>query len=373
MAPGTNNSKSKSALSEQKKKSAFSDQRKKLSEQKKRKKKAKKQNLNSNNPSQEQLNKLLALYNNKRFSEAGKLAKFISQEFPNHQFAWKVLGASSAATGRTSEALDANQTAVALIPQDAEAHSNLGNTLKELGRLDEAETSYNHAITLKPDYPEAHYNLGNTLNELGRLDEAEASYKQAITLKPDFALAHNNLGNTLKGLGKLDEAVASFSQSVESKPDFAEAYVNLGIAIKNIKFTSSNRELYPSLIQLLTTGNFVRPNDVAPSILSLLKHDPLIKNLLLEKNFTINPRGAISIIESLEKLPLLHHLMRACPLPDLLFERLFVAMRSFLLKNLDKMEMSAELSYFLSTLSLHCFINEYIYAESDEEIYLIEN
>jgi Flp pilus assembly protein TadD len=51
---------------------------------------------------------------------------------------------------------------------------------------------------MKPDYAEAHSNLGVTLKELGRLDEAEASYRQAIALKPDYAEAHNNLGNTLK-------------------------------------------------------------------------------------------------------------------------------------------------------------------------------
>ena len=48
------------------------------------------------------------------------------------------------------------QKSVQLAPQDAEAHSNLGNTLKELGRLDEAEASYRQAIALKPDYAEAH-------------------------------------------------------------------------------------------------------------------------------------------------------------------------------------------------------------------------
>ena len=44
------------------------------------------------------------------------------------------------------------QKAVTLSPQDPEAHSNMGVTLKELGRLDEAEASYNQAIALKPDY-----------------------------------------------------------------------------------------------------------------------------------------------------------------------------------------------------------------------------
>ena len=32
---------------------------------------------------------------------------------------------------------------------------------------------------------------------------------------------------------------------------------------------------------------------------------------------------------------------------------------------------SPELIYFLSSLSLHCFTNEYVYIESDEEFHLI--
>jgi tetratricopeptide (TPR) repeat protein len=46
---------------------------------------------------------------------------------------------------------------------------------------------------LKPDYAEAHNNLGITLKELGRLEEAEASYTQAIAFKPDYAEAFWNL------------------------------------------------------------------------------------------------------------------------------------------------------------------------------------
>ena len=118
-------------------------------------------------------------------------------------------------------------------------------------------------------------------------------------------------------------------------------------------------------------GNFVRPQGVADSILSLLKHDIQIKDLLLKKNFAVSLNEAISIIGSLDKLPLLHHLMRVCPLPELQFEDLFVAIRGLLLKNLNKMEVSPELIYFLSTLSMHCFTNEYVYIESDEETHLI--
>ena len=175
-----------------------------------KKKKATKQNLKVNNPSQQQLSSLLEYYQNGRFNDAEKLAVSITNEFPKHQFAWKVLGAVLGATGRKSEAVDANQTAVALSPQDAAAHSNLGITLHELGRLDEAEASYTQAIALKPDSAEAHSNLGITLKELGRLDEAEASLRQAIALKPDYAEAKFNLGNTLKALRKYKEAILYF-------------------------------------------------------------------------------------------------------------------------------------------------------------------
>ncbi|MFL2918936.1 MAG: tetratricopeptide repeat protein [Thalassobaculaceae bacterium] len=191
-------------------------------------------NANSANPSQYQVSSLLEHYQNGRLIDAEKLAIEITQEFPEHQFAWKVLGAVLGATGRKSEAVDANQTAVELSPQDAAAHYNLGVILQELGRLDEAEASYDQAIALKPDYAVVHNNLGNTLKELGRLDEAEASYNQAITLKPDYAEAHCNLGITLHEIGRLDEAEASYSQAMALKPDFAEAHNDLGNTLKEL-------------------------------------------------------------------------------------------------------------------------------------------
>ena len=41
--------------------------------------------------------------------------------------------------------------------------------------------------------------------------------------------------------------------------------------------------------------------------------------------------------------------------------------------NLDTVDESPELIHFLSTLSLHCFVNEYVYYESAKETHLIEN
>ena len=201
-------------------------------------------------PPQAQVKTLLEHYQNRRFGDAEKLAISVTHEFPQHQFAWKVLGAIFGQTDRNSEAVNANQTAVELVPQDADAHNNLGVTLQELGRLDEAEASYTQAIALKPDFAKAHSNLGITLRELGRLDEAEASYTQAITLKPDFAEAHSNLGRMLQGRGRLDEAEASCAQAIALKPDFAQAHSNLGNTLRELGRLDEAEASYTQAITL---------------------------------------------------------------------------------------------------------------------------
>jgi tetratricopeptide (TPR) repeat protein len=185
-------------------------------------------------PSQEQLSLLLQQYQNGRYPETEKLALTITQEFPKHQFAWTMLGIVLKQTGRISESLVPSQEAVALCPQDAEAHYNLGLTFAELKRLHEAEGSYTQAIALKFDFAEAHSNLGVTLQELGRLDEAEASYTQAIALKPDFAEAHYNLGTTFQALGRLKEAEENYTQAIALKPDYAEALNNCGVTLQEL-------------------------------------------------------------------------------------------------------------------------------------------
>ena len=73
------------------------------------------------------------------------------------------LGVLAGQAGHNDEAVDLIRRALALSPNYAEAHNNLGNALKNKGQLDEAVAAYRQAIALRPHFPEAHYNLGNAL------------------------------------------------------------------------------------------------------------------------------------------------------------------------------------------------------------------
>ena len=209
-----------------------------------------KEKICSINPSQQQLSNLLKRYQNGQFTEAEQLALSMTQEFPEHTFSWKVLGIIFRQQRRMTEAVEANQTAAILSPQDAETYNNLSVTLEGLGRLEEAEAGYGHAIALKPDYLEAYGNLGNILQKLGRLDEAERNFTEAVALKPSDAEAHGNLGNILQELGKLNEAEASYSQAIALKSDYAEAHYNLGNMLQRLGVSYRSEASYKKAIVL---------------------------------------------------------------------------------------------------------------------------
>ena len=178
-------------------------------------------------PPYAQVDDLLAHYKAGQLEEALKLARILTSGYPTSQIPWKVQGALLRILGQLDGALDANQKAVQLKPDDAEAHYNLANVLKEMERLEDAKESYRDAITNKPCFAEAHYNLGNVLLAQDEVAQAEHHYEKAITLKPNFAEAFSNLGSAYSELGKIKEAKDCLEKAIGLNPKVAEAHRQL--------------------------------------------------------------------------------------------------------------------------------------------------
>jgi Flp pilus assembly protein TadD len=135
------------------------------------------------------------------------------------------------APARRAEALGFLRAAVALRPQSATTHLNLGTVLHRLRRLKEAEAAYRRALALQPDDATAFSNLGATLSDQGRDKEAVAAFRKAIALKPDYPKTHNNLGALRYRQGRYKEAEAAFRRAIDLKRDYALAYESLGNAL----------------------------------------------------------------------------------------------------------------------------------------------
>jgi len=80
----------------------------------------------------------------------------------------------------------------------------------EAGRFEAALAAYRGALALEPDNAPLHYNIGNMLRLLRRFDEAIASYGEALALRPDFAMAHHNRAHCRLQIGELAEGFREY-------------------------------------------------------------------------------------------------------------------------------------------------------------------
>ena len=71
------------------------------------------------------------------------------------------------------------------------------------------------AIRLKPDYAEAYRNRGAAKGSLGQYEDAIADCAEAVRLKPGYAVAYNNRGAAKAALDLKDEARKDFEIALE--------------------------------------------------------------------------------------------------------------------------------------------------------------
>jgi tetratricopeptide (TPR) repeat protein len=142
------------------------------------------------------------------------------------------LGSACARRGRFDDATAHYQRALALDPQLADAHNNLGNIKMEQGDLTAAVACYDRCLAIDPNTVLAHDNLGLALLRQGKLDEAAASHRRALALDPRGAVSHYNLGNVLLSQEAVEAALVCYQNAVALRPDFAAAHLNLGNALR---------------------------------------------------------------------------------------------------------------------------------------------
>ena len=175
-------------------------------------------------PSQKQINNLLENYQARRYIDVEKLSISITEEFPEHPFAWKVLAAVLKLTGRLSESLVPSQKSVLLEPKDAEAHNNLGIILQELGKLNEAEEIFKKAISLKPGYATAYNALGFSYADRNvKLDDAKRYIEIALSIEPQNHYIMDSMGWVHFKLGNYDIAYEFINKAfaIQEDPEIA--------------------------------------------------------------------------------------------------------------------------------------------------------
>jgi Flp pilus assembly protein TadD/SAM-dependent methyltransferase len=318
-----------------------------------------------------------------QLAEAERLCRAILSVEPNDAATINLLGFVAYKSGRPAVAIDLIGRALALDDKSPDCHFNMGLALLAAGRLPEAVTHFARAKALKPKYAAELARLvnftcahANQALEQGRLAEAIAHYQQTVALKPDFAEAHSNLGVALMAQGRPADAVTAYRRALAINPKLVMTYRNLGrvllglgdvmgamaLARRALGMTQADdvkgffvqcvRSLSPAaaardpavngieplLARALTEG-WGRPDDIAGAAGGLSKRRLAADNVLL-----------------------LAHLQTA-PVRDLGLERWLTQERRRLLVTGSDANLN-----FACALARQCFINEYVFAQDEEEV-----
>ncbi|HZY84961.1 MAG TPA: tetratricopeptide repeat protein, partial [Gemmataceae bacterium] len=150
---------------------------------------------------------------------------------PNNALAHNNLGIVLRSKGKLEEAIRHFEEALRIDPKLANARYKLSVALEQRN-LDEAVRHYEEALRLDPKNAAAHVNLGDALSKQRKRDQAISHFEQALRLDPKNAAAHNSLGMALGAKGKPDEAIRHYEEALCLDPKNANAHVNLGNALR---------------------------------------------------------------------------------------------------------------------------------------------
>jgi tetratricopeptide (TPR) repeat protein len=145
---------------------------------------------------------------------------------------------------RFPEAEEYLRKLIALNPQDAAAHVELGRVLVAENRNDDALVELQTGAKLAPADVSVQRDLADLYVTMGKNGDAEAAYRALSSANPNDAELHRSLGQCLLREKKFAEAQQELLIAVKLKPDWGEAY-------GDVAFAASENRNYPLTLQAL--------------------------------------------------------------------------------------------------------------------------
>ena len=132
-----------------------------------------------------------------------------------------------------------------------EVMAAVGVAYFETGQYDAAKTQLISALALNPDDANAHRWLGRVYEQQSQPDSAETSYLKAIALEPGSWIFHDEIGLFYTYSGENEKALEHYNTIKELTPDNYIAYNGLAVAERNLENIDAAKELFETSIEKL--------------------------------------------------------------------------------------------------------------------------
>lgn len=317
--------------------------------------------------------------------EAERRCREVLMLAPDHAAALHLLGMITFQAGRHAAALELIGRAATLDPRNPDCHFNMAQVLRTLGRTDDAIPHLTEVTALKRDHATAHWQLADIFLQQGRFEKAETHYRRLLALKPDLAEACSNFGIALASQSKWDEAAAAYRRALKLNPNLVDVYRNLGrvltiqgdsgeaLALARralaISETEESKAHFVQCVKTLAIPLF--DDDLRALVARALSEGwsrPNDLSALAADLFKQSPTGCENGLPGMTGDPLLRALLETAPVRDIDLERRLTAARPALLEAAESQQsVDADTFAFFCALARQCFINEYVFAQTEDE------
>lgn len=196
------------------------------------------------------LNLAMLMAGQRRFPEASQQAEAAVRLAPSNVNALTTLAMIRTRLGQTGDAISIFRKIVAVHPDSAEAHLNLGIALADGSDLPLALEEFTTAVRLAPRTAAPHFNRGRVLVDLRRYSEAKTELDIANKLEPDSA-------NILYRLALAERRLENYSRSAELlrkvitiDPQNTEAHTLLGQDLARLEKSSDAVAQWKKVLQM---------------------------------------------------------------------------------------------------------------------------
>jgi tetratricopeptide (TPR) repeat protein len=146
--------------------------------------------------------------------------------------AWHVLAICREKSGHLSEALNAYDAALRILPEDVNIAHDLSRLAARLGHLDIAEKLLRKFLLVQPGHIEGTNNLACVLRDQKRYQEAIDTLRDLIQIEQADPTLWNTLGTVLSDQGQMKESLTFFDEALRIDPAFAKARYNRANALQ---------------------------------------------------------------------------------------------------------------------------------------------
>jgi len=314
------------------------------------------------------LNAGIKNHNQSDYVAAEKIYEKILEQIPEHLKTIFLLGTLSLQMNKLIKAKKYLKKTIDLDVNHVNAHNNLGTVYKLEGNLEEAIKYYKKTIEIDNNHADAYNNLGVTLLEARNIKDAIEYFQKAVQINQNHPEAYENLGKAFGQIGKYYSSIDCYQKAIKINPNNKNVINNICITFSLIELnelSETHRLLFKKLFLFL-----FRRNDIDHSYLfSNAKLVLLNKNDYNHFKKLADKKNLISdkIIKELLEDELFQLILQKCLIIDVIFEKILSKIRKEILLSIKNVKFSNYLNFIIS-LAENCFLNEYVFFQSKEEI-----